>query len=146
MYADDTTIYFNLKNFNPETLNNEIHSELEKISILLKMNKLSLNKQNTKMMVFYRQQKHIKELNIAINGAKINRGINEKISWSHHVDIVKKKISKLIGILCRLKNIFSFETLETLYNSLIASYLNYGFYYGVLSHTRCLLFKKRLSD
>ena len=45
MYADDTTIYFNLENFDPETLNNEINSELEKISTWLKMNKLSLKTQ-----------------------------------------------------------------------------------------------------
>ena len=135
MYADDTTIYFNLEDFNPETLNNDINSELEKISIWLKMNKLSLNTQKTKMMVFHRKQKHIKKLNIAINGAKIDRvksfnflgiTIDEKLSWSHHVAIVKKKISKVIRILYRLKNIFPLETLETLYNSLIASYLNCG--------------------
>ena len=35
MYADDTTIYFNLEDFDPETLNNEINSELVKISIWL---------------------------------------------------------------------------------------------------------------
>ena len=33
MYVDDITIYFNLEDFDPETLNNEINSELEKISI-----------------------------------------------------------------------------------------------------------------
>ena len=53
--------------------NNAINSEFEKISIWLKMNKLSLNTQKTKMMVFHRKQKHIKEWNIAINGAKIDR-------------------------------------------------------------------------
>ena len=100
MYTDDTTIYFTLEYFDPETLNNEINSELEKISIWVKMNTLSLDTQKkTKMMVFYRKQKHLKKLNIAINGAKIDRvesfnflgkTIDENISWNHHVDIVKK--------------------------------------------------------
>ena len=72
MYANDTTIYFNLEDFDPETLNNEINSELEKLSIWLKMKKMTLNTQKTKMMVFHRIQKHIKELNIAINGAKLD--------------------------------------------------------------------------
>ena len=67
------------------------------------MNKLSLNTQKTKMMVFHRKQKHIQELNIAINGAKIDRvesfnffgiTIDKKLSWSHHIDIVKKKYLK----------------------------------------------------
>ena len=107
------------------------------------------------MMVFHRKQKHVQELNIAINGAKIDRvesfnflgiTIDEKLSWSHHVDIVKKKISKVIEILYRLKNTFTLETLETLYNFLIASYLNYGLLLWGTESQRCLLFKKRLSD
>ena len=52
------------------------------------------------MMEFHRKQKHIQELNIAINGATIDRvesfnflgiTVDEKLSWSNHVDIVKKK-------------------------------------------------------
>ena len=67
------------------------------------MNKLSLNTQNNKMVVFPRKQKHIKELNIAINGTKIDRvesfnflgiTIDENLSWNHNVDIVKKKYLK----------------------------------------------------
>ena len=86
-------------------------------------------------MVFNRKQTHIKELNIVINGTKIDRvesfnflglTIDETLSWAQHVDIVKKKVSKVIGIFCRLKNIFPMETMMILYKSLIASYLNYG--------------------
>ena len=65
------------------------------------MNKLSLKTQKTKMMVF---QKHIKELNIAIHGTKIDRvesfinilgiTIDENLSGNHHVDIAKKKYPK----------------------------------------------------
>ena len=36
MYTDDTTIYFNLEDFDPETLNNEINSELEKNQHMVK--------------------------------------------------------------------------------------------------------------
>ena len=105
-------------------------------------------------MVFHRKQKHIKELNIAINGTKTDRvesinflGItfDEKLSWSNHVDIIKKKISKVIRILCRLKNTFFLETLEPLYNALIASYLNYGLLlWGPESHKMFTLQKKAI--
>ena len=49
MYADDTTIYFNLEDFDPYHLKLDINNELEKITLWLKMNKLSLNvqKQNS---------------------------------------------------------------------------------------------------
>ena len=98
-------------------------------------------------MLFHRKHKHIKELNIVINGTKIDRvesfnylglTIDETLSWAHHVDIVKK-VSKVIGIFYRLKNIFLMETMMILYKSLIASYLNYGLIpcnYGVMNHTR----------
>ena len=32
MYADDTTIYFNLEDFDPDNVSNEINNELEKIN------------------------------------------------------------------------------------------------------------------
>ena len=47
MYADDTTIYFNLKDFDPATIEKDINSELEKINVWLKLNKLSLNVKKT---------------------------------------------------------------------------------------------------
>ena len=45
MYADDTTIYFNLEDFTHLNIENEINDEIEKITIWLKVNKLSLNVQ-----------------------------------------------------------------------------------------------------
>ena len=58
--------------------------------------------------------------------------LTETLCWDNHVILVKMKISKVIGILYRLKNVFPRETLKTLYTStsLIASYLNYGLLLG----------------
>ena len=39
MYADDTTIYFNLKDFDPGTIKRNFNSELEKINVCLKFKK-----------------------------------------------------------------------------------------------------------
>ena len=73
MYADDTTIYFNLENFDLNNFEFEINAELQKVSMWLKKNKLSLNLDKTKLMIFHRQQKRVKELNITINGTNIER-------------------------------------------------------------------------
>ena len=35
MYADDTTIYFNLEDFNSVTMNDDIYSCLDKINVWL---------------------------------------------------------------------------------------------------------------
>ena len=40
--------------------------------------------------------------------------------------MVGNKISRVIGVLFRLKDVFSKEILLTLYNTLISSYINYG--------------------
>ena len=95
-------------------------------------------------MIFHRRQKQINELNISINGTDIERvesfnflglHIHESLSWRTHTDIVRNKISKVVGILYRLNNIFPKYILQTLYNSLIMSYINYGLLlWGVESH------------
>ena len=41
MYADDTTIYFNIEDFNTNNLEAEINKELEQVNTWLKVNKLS---------------------------------------------------------------------------------------------------------
>ena len=58
MYSDDTTIYFNLEECTHLNMENEINDEIENISIWLKVNKLSLNVQKTKLLIFHRKQTH----------------------------------------------------------------------------------------
>ena len=154
MYADDTTIYFNLEEFDHLNKEGDINGELEKVNTWLKLNKLSLNAQKTKLMVFHRKQKHVDEINVQINGTKIERvesfnflGImlDENLTWKSHIEMVGKKISKVTGILYRLKNIFPENVLFVLYNSLIVSYINYGLLlWGVHVHKLELLQKKAL--
>ena len=59
MYADDTTLYFNLEDFDCQNLDNEINLEIEKINLWLKLNKLSLNADKIKYMIFYTNQRMI---------------------------------------------------------------------------------------
>ena len=51
MYADDTTLYFNLEDLNSETMNDDINSCFDEINVWLKMNKLTVNVSKTKFMV-----------------------------------------------------------------------------------------------
>ena len=95
----------------------------------------TLNAQKTELMLFHRKQKHVNDVNIKIDNTMIEHvqtfnflGImlNETLSWKSHIDMVSNKISKVIGILYRLKHVFPEYVLFTLYNSLIVSYINYG--------------------
>ena len=50
MYADDTTLYFNLEDFPIENRGVLINDELEKVNKWLKLNKLAVNVDKTKSM------------------------------------------------------------------------------------------------
>ena len=52
--------------------------------------------------------------------------LDEGLTWKNHIDLIKNEISKTIGVFYRLTKMFPKEFLVTLYNSLIASHLNYG--------------------
>ena len=57
MYADFTTMYFNIEDFGQQNTEVEINTELEKVNTWLKLNKLLLNVQKTKFIIFHRHQK-----------------------------------------------------------------------------------------
>ena len=86
-------------------------------------------------MIVGREQKKIKEINISIDRVQIERvhpfnffGIllDESLTWTDHTNMVANKISKVTGVLYRLKSVFPIEILTTLYNTCIGSYINYG--------------------
>ena len=75
MYADDTTLSSFLKMFNPNanktTCENEINSQLTKINNWLKINKLSLNINKTKFMIFHMPNKQFNIPRLLIDGTEI---------------------------------------------------------------------------
>ena len=114
MYADDTTIYFNKEDFSKINFANHITTELDKIYIWLKHNKVSLNVKKTKCMTFHTSQKNIQQLQLSIDGKPIENlkyfkflGIlfDVSLTWRCHINMVTNKISKVIGILNRLKHV-----------------------------------------
>ena len=51
--------------------------------------------------------------------------LDEKLSWSPHIDMVKRKVSSAVWALSRLRSVASEETLRTVYFSLVHSKLKY---------------------
>ena len=67
-------------------------------------------------MVFHQKQKKFNEIHLSIDTMPIEQvptfnflGITLDISWKNHTKMVANKISRVIGILFRLKNIFPKE-------------------------------------
>ena len=65
MYVDNTTMHINLEDFYPTCIEAEVTNELEKVNFWLKLNKLSLNTQKPKSMVFYRKQKNDRKIHLS---------------------------------------------------------------------------------
>ena len=138
-YADDTSIFSTFSSFKSNTTDTNsdrmINKELEKINYWLKVNKLSLNVNKTKFMVFHPHQKRVKKPDLFIDGIKIECissfnflgiTINDKMSWKDHIDTICGKISRAIGILNRLKHFLPLHAKLCIYNSLILPHINYG--------------------
>ena len=105
IYADDTTLMGNLNEF-------DINKELSKLSIWLKLNKLSLNVSKSKFMISLHPRKKITIPSLEINNTKlecVNRinflglEINAQLTWKDHVNKISNKIVKTLGIMNKLK-------------------------------------------
>ena len=72
MYADDTTIYFNLEDFPALNREQEINvKELEKLIIWFELNKLTLNVDKTKCM-FFHKHRAVPSFNLSMNNIPID--------------------------------------------------------------------------
>ena len=137
IYADDTALSATLNSFYHENAYyvDRINEELDSINDWFLLNKLSINVNKTKAMLFHDPRKKLNEIKIMINGTEIEfvnnfnyLGIilDSNLSWKFHIKMISQKISKSICIINRLKNIVPTSVLQTLYNTLIAPHLSYG--------------------
>ena len=156
MYADDTTLTSTLENFGKISdvagLERELNEEMSKIYGWLLSNKLTLNTAKSKFMIFFKHPKVIPKLNLKIAGNAIEQvaefnflgiDIDQNITWKPHVTKTAIKISRVIGVLNKLKHIFPQHILLTIYNSLIQPHLIYGLYLWGLKCKRLKILQKK---
>ena len=103
----------------------------------LNSNKLSLNAIKTKSMFIASRQKVStipKEPNVVISENRIERvgaykclglGLDESWTWEYHISPIVSKVSKVLGVLRRLKPLLPRSTLVLIYNSLIQPHFDY---------------------
>ena len=153
MYADDTTIYFNLEDFSRDDVFNCVSIELNKVNNWLHENKLSLNIEKTKCMIFHRHQKKDEAMSFSINEVQIDNvsyfkflGImlNEHLTWKAHANMITLKLSKVVGIINKLKYVYPKAALMTLYSSLFLSHINYGLLLWGTDIARAFLLQKKM--
>ena len=131
MYADDTTLYCNLNNESSEIT---INAELRKVHNWLTSNKLSLNARKTKFMVFHTDQRKVEYPKLTMNNIDIERVsyfnflgliVSSNLKWHNHVQHVSIQISRMIGLMYRLKYIYPQSILLMIYNTFIVPHFNY---------------------
>ena len=136
MYADDTVIFFSAPLISEIEL--ELNLGLINLSEWLCTNKLILNLKNTELMVFGTHQRLCRQ---DIDGAHIMLGgesvkhcdafkylgivFDNSLSFSLHIDYVKKKVSKILGMFSRIRSSLTTEALNQLYKSMILPNLEY---------------------
>ena len=122
-----------------------INTELKNITEWLEINKLSLNVQKTKAIVFHMPQKQIIHPNLKMNDTKIEFvdnfvflgvTLNKHLNWSNHIDKTANKIAKSIGMMNSLQTTLPLNILRIIYNSLILPHLNYGILAKTRYHTK----------
>ena len=133
LFADDSSIFVHGKN--PEELVKLINNELQNLVVWLNANKLSLNVDKTNYMFFsLSNQKLCYSSNVMINGVTVTKVshiqflgiiIDSHLKWKNHVQYIRSKISKGLGILCKARKLLQRSTLITLYYSFIYPYLTY---------------------
>ena len=73
--------------------------------------------------------------------------IDSNLTWSHHINYISNKLTRICGVLSRLKHDVPVLILKIIYNSLFLSHLNYGITaWGFNVGPRIKTLQKRQSD
>ena len=139
LYADDSTLQSKLQTHTYENEAAVINVELAKIANWLAANKLTLNISKSKFMVFSTNRRDIstitRRFSLVINNTEIERvskfnflglTLDEFLSWTEHINIIQYKISRISGILNRLKHHMQTNILKLVYSALVLPHLNYA--------------------
>lgn len=134
LFADDALIY-TAGNSSTE-INERLNKQMEKIDEWIKINKLYINVEKTKVMLVRGIRKKVKEENIKIKlrskeldvvteikylGIIIDRNLN----FSKHVDYISKKVGAKLGVMRRIGRDISAYTRCIVYKAMIAPMFDY---------------------
>ena len=112
-----------------------LNTELSKLCVWFQANKLSLNTNKTNYILFsHKNMKTDPNISLCMQGIKIERVestkflgvvIDEKLTWKKHIDYIKLKIAKALGVMNRVRNTLPHKILLLLYQTLILPLLLY---------------------
>ena len=134
LFADDSNIFFHSKN--PDDLIDMANAEIPKILNWLATNRLTLNVKKTHFVIFRNPGKAVNlTKTLYIDNTPIEQApytkflgvyLDEKLDWAKHIDVIKGKIARGVGILTRARPFLDKSIMKTLYYSFVYPYFLYN--------------------
>ena len=137
MFADDTNLFYSHNDV--KELLQTMNAELSRLNDWFCANKLSLNIDKTKYVLFHKAKSRdnlpLVLPDLRINNAKIKEEnslkflgvmIDENLTWKTHVELVENKVSKSVGILFKASRFLNANCLRSIYFALVHPYINYA--------------------
>ena len=131
LFDDDAVL--TISNTSETKLSFEVNREIAKVELCMKMNKLTINYNKTKFMIFT-QKKHFNNCKVHIDNHKIEQvkqikylGIvfDDKLTRKTLIQYICTKFSKGSWALLKFRDYVNINSLKTVYYSLIYSHIQY---------------------
>ena len=123
--TDDTNILYRNKSL--RKLNQRIHFDLRNINEWLRANRIALNTDKTKIIMFRTPRKVSGQKIVPKRSVKyLGLVIDEFLHWKTHFTILRAKLERSIDLLAKLRYFASENLLRTVYYAIFDSYLRYG--------------------
>jgi hypothetical protein len=132
LFADDACLSFSHHSITH--IQDFVNMELKNVQTWMDVNKLKLNLGKTNYMLIHRRKTPITNFSITLNGFQIERKeevkylgviIDHRLSWKSHISYVRKKLSKCLWAVCKIRPFANLETLKLIYYSLAYPHLQY---------------------
>lgn len=134
LFADDSNLFIQHKSL--QALETKINDQLHNVNEWLCANRLSLNIDKSNFVIFHPPQKKTShEIDIKISNKTLKElksvkylgvVLDSNLNWKQHIHELTKKISRSIGILCKLRHFVPSKILIQIYYSIIFPFLTYG--------------------
>lgn len=131
LFADDTNLFISGVDING--LNQKCNYCIDILNNWFIANRLHLNVDKTNIMTFPRTK--ASDICVKLNGMSIEKVeccrylgifIDDKLTWSHHIDIIYKKLMKYVGIFYKIRCKLPLPILKNIYFAFVHPYILYG--------------------
>ena len=134
LFADDSTLSYKFNSHDAEQVGGVISQELSSVYSWLCSNKIKINANKTKFMIFsYRRDIVISSIKLGPNSIQQTDSIkflgvtlDSHLRFNCHIDHISRKLARSLGILYKVKYYFPSSVMINLYYSLIHPYILYA--------------------